>query len=83
MSEQKQEKLTAIATPEQPRPHKSLVQEEGELTPAQLEAIAAGASDDDGCPEWKCGGNHNETMLGSAQLNIRSSTSIQPGGLTP
>ena len=83
MLKQKPEKLTATATPEKNRQHKSFVQAEGELTQTQLEAIAAGASDDDGCPEWKCGGNHNETMLGSAQLNIRSSTSIQPGGLTP
>ena len=37
MSKQKREKLTATVTPEKP-----LVQTEGELTKAQLEAIAAG-----------------------------------------
>ena len=35
-------KLLATATPEKPRTEKPLVQVEGELTKAQLEAIAAG-----------------------------------------
>ncbi len=43
MSKQQPEKLTAIATPEKPCPHKSFVQTEGELAPAQLEAIAGGS----------------------------------------
>ena len=42
MSKQKQEKLTATATPEKTSLQKPLVQIEGELTEAQLEAIAAG-----------------------------------------
>ena len=35
-------KLLAIVTPEKPRQQKPLVQIEGKLTQAQLEAIAAG-----------------------------------------
>ena len=42
MSKQKQEKLTASTTPEKSRYDKSFIQAEGELTEAQLEAIAAG-----------------------------------------
>ena len=42
MSQQKPEKLTATTTPEKPRPQQPLVQVEGELTEAQLEAISGG-----------------------------------------
>ena len=64
MSKQQPEKLTASVTPEKPRQHKSFVQAEGELTPAQLETIAGG---DVGGGGW--GGKHNETMVSTAQLN--------------
>ena len=40
MSKQKREKSTATATPEKLRQEKPFVQVEGELTEAQLEAIA-------------------------------------------
>ncbi len=42
MSKQKPEKLTASATLEKSRQYKFFVQMEGELTPAQLEALAGG-----------------------------------------
>ncbi len=42
MSKQKREKFTATATPEKICSEKPFVQVEGELTEAQLEAIAAG-----------------------------------------
>ena len=42
MSKPKPEKFTATAIPEKTRQHKPFVQVEGELTEAQLEAIAAG-----------------------------------------
>ena len=42
MSTQKQEKLTAPTTPKKQCPQQPLVQMEGKLTPAQLEAIAGG-----------------------------------------
>ena len=42
MSKQKPEKFTAGATPEKLGQQKPLVQIEGKLTEAQLEAIAAG-----------------------------------------
>ena len=42
MSKQ-QLKLPASTTPEKPCPEKLFIQAEGELTQAQLEAIAAGA----------------------------------------
>ena len=42
MSKQKPEKLTASVTQEKNRPDKPFVQTEGELTQAQLEAIAGG-----------------------------------------
>ncbi|MGK7873173.1 MAG: hypothetical protein AB4426_07625 [Xenococcaceae cyanobacterium] len=42
MAKQKPEKFTATATPEKPRQQKPFVQAEGELTEAQLEAIAGG-----------------------------------------
>ncbi len=42
MSRQKQEKLTVTTTLEKPRQHQPFVQVEGELTEAQLEAIADG-----------------------------------------
>ncbi len=41
MSQQKREKPTARKTPEKNRPQQPLVQLEGKLTEAQLEAIAA------------------------------------------
>ena len=41
MFKPKREKLTITATAEKLRPQKPLVQVEGELTEAQLEAIAA------------------------------------------
>ena len=41
MFKQKREKLTTTATPEKTRPEKPFFQVEGELTEAQLEAIAA------------------------------------------
>ena len=43
MSKQKPEKLTVSATPEKPDQQKPFVQLEGELTEAQLEAIAGGS----------------------------------------
>ena len=43
MAKQKREKFTASVTPEKLRQDKPFVQVEGELTEAQLEAIAAGA----------------------------------------
>ena len=43
MFKPKREKFTATTTPEKSRPEKPFVQAEGELTEAQLEAIAAGA----------------------------------------
>ena len=42
MSKPKPEKFTATVTPEKLRPQKPFVQIEGELTQAQLEAIADG-----------------------------------------
>ena len=42
MSKPKPEKCTATATSEKPRQENSFVQVEGELTEAQLEAIAGG-----------------------------------------
>ena len=42
MSKQKREKCTAAVIPEKPSQQKLFVQVEGELTQAQLEAIAAG-----------------------------------------
>ena len=42
MSKQKRSKLTASATPEKNRLEKPLVQLEGKLTEAQLEAMTAG-----------------------------------------
>ena len=41
MAKQKREKFTVTATLKKPCQEKPLVQVEGELTPAQLEAIAA------------------------------------------
>ncbi len=41
MFTQKREKFTVVTVPEKNRQHKPLVQIEGELTEAQLEAIAA------------------------------------------
>ena len=67
MFKPKLEKLTATTTPEKPRQQKPFVQVEGKLTQAQLEAIAGG---DTGTGGW--GGNHNETMIGSAQLLIHN-----------
>ena len=67
MSKQQREKFTATATSEKPHQHKSFVQVEGELTPAQLEAIAGGET---GTGGW--GGNHNETMVSAAQLLIHN-----------
>ncbi len=66
MSKQ-QLKLLATATSEKPCQHKSLVQVEGELTEAQLEAIgfasarSAIAGGETGGGGW--GGNHNETIV--------------------
>ena len=60
------QKLKLLATPDKTRPEKPLVQ----LTEAQLEACSGGAKQDDGCPPWNCGGNHNETMVSAAQLNL-------------
>ena len=45
MSKPKRSKLTANVTPDKPRQEKPLVQLEGKLTEAQLEAIAAGGID--------------------------------------
>ena len=42
MSKPKRSKFTIAVTPEKSRPDKPFVQIEGELTEAQLEAIAAG-----------------------------------------
>ncbi len=42
MSKPKPEKLTATTTSEKSRQHKPFVQIEGELTEAQLEALAGG-----------------------------------------
>ena len=42
MSKQQREKFTATVTPEKPYQQKPLVQVEGKLTEAQLEAIAGG-----------------------------------------
>ena len=42
MSKPKREKFTANVTPEKPNLQKPLVQTEGKLTEAQLEAIAGG-----------------------------------------
>ncbi|MGK7875089.1 MAG: hypothetical protein AB4426_17860 [Xenococcaceae cyanobacterium] len=42
MAKQQREKFTASATQEKPRQEKPFVQAEGELTEAQLEAIAGG-----------------------------------------
>ncbi len=41
MSKQKRDKFTATTTPDKTHPEKPLVQLEGKLTEAQLEAIAA------------------------------------------
>ncbi len=65
MSKQKR-KLLATVTPEKPRQEKSFVQVEGELTEAQLEAIAGGL-----LPPT---GNHNETMVSAAPLNLEGGT---------
>ncbi len=73
-------KLKLLATPDKTPPEKPLV----ELSKDQLEAIAGGtgrigiASTTDSHRS-----NHNETIVSRAQLNCRSSPSIQPGGLTP
>ena len=61
---QQREKFTATTTSEKPRPQQSFVQLEGELTEAQLEAIAGGLN---GTGGW--GSNHNETMVTAAELN--------------
>ncbi len=42
MSKQKRDKFTATTTPDKNRPQPPLVQLEGKLTEAQLEAIAGG-----------------------------------------
>ena len=44
MSKQQPEKFTATATSEKPRQEKPFVQVEGELTEAQLEALAGGVN---------------------------------------
>ena len=65
MSKQKQEKLTATATPEKLSLKKPLVQAEGELTEEQLEAIAGAG----------IRGQHNETlvsMVDGSQSNSQS-----------
>ena len=73
MSKQKRKLLATAtpATPEKTRQEQSLVQLEGKLTEAQLEAIAGG-----GCGSVGCGGNHNETMVSSAQLNFEGETDV-------
>ena len=45
MFKPKREKLTTTATPEKTHPGKPFFQIEGELTEAQLEAIAAGGAE--------------------------------------
>ena len=67
MSKQKL-KLLATATPDKTRHDKPLV----ELTEEQLETIAGG----EGCPIQHCGGNHNETMVSAAQLNLEGGTNV-------
>ena len=73
MSKQKRSKLTATATLGKTRQEKPLVQAEGKLTEAQLEAIAGGTG---GCGILGCLGNHNETMVSSAQLNLEGDTHV-------
>ena len=78
MSTQKRKKFTVVTIPEKNRQQKPLVYIKGKLTQAQLEAIAGGAGGSGG---W--GGNHNETMVSTAELNGRSSISTQSGRLIP
>ncbi len=78
MFKQKRDKFAATVTLEKPHQKKPFVQVEGKLTEEQLEAIAAGGSFIGGCHPPHCSLNHNETMVSRAQLNCRSSPSIQP-----
>ena len=67
MAKPKREQRTASQTSEKPRSKRSFVQVEGELTEAQLEAIAGGRGN--GSYEYDDGINHNETMVSAAELN--------------
>ena len=72
MSKSKREKFTATITSEQNRHDKPLVQVEGKLTEAQLEAIAGDCVSHISVM-GDCGqtgdANHNETMVSATQLN--------------
>ncbi len=73
-------KLKLLATPDKTRQKKPLV----ELSEDQLKAIAGGTGRIGIASTWTSDRtNHNETIVSRAQLNCRSSPSIQPGGLTP
>ncbi len=61
MSKQKRAKLTVSITPEKPSLQKPLVQIEGKLTEAQLEAIAGGFNTGDA-------GNHNEIVVRTQEV---------------